>query len=131
MEKSISEEVALEFVERINGRNADGLSELMTEDFVFVDYEGETYQGRDVMREGFAEYFENFPEYKIHVERVCVSGGDVALVAKTTGSHVPPELERDEILVFLAMISNGLVTQWRIYTDLEHVKERLRKKDTD
>jgi len=131
MEGVNSEEIALEFVEKINDQDADGLSRLMTEDFVFVDYEGEVFAGREVMRDGFAEYFSNFPEYKIHVERVCVSGRDVAFIAKTTGSHVPPELEKDEILVFIAMIEGGLVAEWRIYTDLEDVKERLRRRDAD
>ena len=126
MAKVTSEEVALKFVERINEQDADGLSRLMTEDFAFVDYEGESYKGRGVMRDGFDEYFTNFPQYKIHVKKICVSGSDIALIAGTTGSHVPPELEKDETLIFVAMVKNGLVAEWRIYTDLEDVKERLR-----
>jgi uncharacterized protein (TIGR02246 family) len=128
MKETGSEEVALQFVEKINARDASGLSELMTEDFVFVDYEGEVYEGREMMKDGFAEYFENFPEYKIHVQKICVSGGDVAFVASTTGSHVPPELEVNETLVFIARFEGGLVAEWRIYTDLEDVKDRLRQK---
>ena len=125
-----SEKVALEFVEKINGRDADGLSKLMTADFVFVGYGGESYKGRQVMKDGFAEYFANFPGYKIHIQKVCVSGGDVAFIAKTTGSHVPPELEKDETLVFIATVNDGLVSQWRIYTDLEYVRERLSRKQS-
>jgi uncharacterized protein (TIGR02246 family) len=128
MKGANSEEVALRFIEKINARDASGLSELMTEDFMFVDYEGEVYRGRETMRDGFAEYFENFPEYKIHVQKVCVSGGDLAFVASTTGSHVPPELEVNEALVFTARFEGGLVGEWRIYTDLEDVKNRLRQK---
>jgi uncharacterized protein (TIGR02246 family) len=127
LEEAISEEIALKFVEKINSQDADGLSKLMTEDFIFVDYEGEAYEGREVMREGFAEYFRSYPEYRISVERVCVSGADVAFIAKTAGSHVSPDLEKDETLIFIAQVRDGLVAGWRIYTDLEYVKERLRK----
>jgi uncharacterized protein (TIGR02246 family) len=129
MEKLTSEEVALKFVDKINSRDADGLAELMTEDFVLVDYEGETVEGRDVMRDGFAEYFARFPGYRILIEKICVSGSDVAFIAKTKGSHVPSELEENEALIFVATIIDGLVAQWRIYTDLEDVRERIRKRD--
>jgi uncharacterized protein (TIGR02246 family) len=110
-----SEDIARAFVERINARDADGLAELMTEDFTFVDYEGDAYAGRGQMREGFAEYFQKFPEYKIHVHTVCRSGNDVALIGRTTGSHVGPEVEAAETVIWIAEIDGGLVSSWRIY----------------
>jgi uncharacterized protein (TIGR02246 family) len=125
-----SEDTALQFVDMINNRDAEGLSELMTEDFVFIDYEGEVVEGRDAMRDGFAEYFTRFPEYKIHPQKICVSGSDVAFIAKTTGSHIPPDLEEDETLIFIATIKRESVSKWRIYTDLEDVKERVRQRSS-
>ena len=117
-----SEEIALKFVDRINAQDANGLAKLMTENFKFIDYGGNIYQGRERMRDGFAEYFSSYPKYKIHVEKICLSGNDVAFIAKTAGSHVPAELEEKETLVFIAQIENGLVAEWRIYTDLEKSK---------
>ncbi|MFB0509564.1 MAG: nuclear transport factor 2 family protein [bacterium] len=102
-----SEEIALKFVDRINTQDADG---------------GNVYQGRERMRNGFAEYFSAYPKYKIQVEKICLSGNDIAFIAKTTGSHVPSELEEKETLIFIAQIENGLVAEWRIYTDLEKSK---------
>ena len=40
-------DTALRFVDRINTRDDEGLSRLMTDDFVFVDYGGSRYPGRD------------------------------------------------------------------------------------
>ena len=119
-----SEDIALKFIDRINAQDADGLAKLMTENFKFIDYGGNVYQGQERMRDGFAEYFTSYPKYKILVEKICLSGNDVAFIAKTTGSHVPSELEEKETLVFIAQIENGLVAEWRIYSDIERVKKK-------
>lgn len=119
------EEITLKFVELINAQDPDGLAELMTEDHTFIDSAGEVERGRDVMRKGFAEYFSSFPNYRINVSKVCTSGDAVAIVGKSTGSHVPAELEPEETVLWIARIRDGLVAEWRIYTDLEQVKKNL------
>ena len=43
-------ETVLDFLDRINKRDADKLAELMTEDHVFIDSVGNTVQGREKMR---------------------------------------------------------------------------------
>jgi len=125
MGKPSPEEITLEFVERINARDPDGLAELMTDDHTFIDSGGDVERGRDVMRKGFAEYFSSFPNYRINVSKVCTSGDAVAIVGKSTGSHVPAELEPKETVLWIARIRDGLVAEWRIYTDLEQVKKTL------
>jgi uncharacterized protein (TIGR02246 family) len=116
--------VALEFVDCINRQDVEGLAALMTEDHTFVGYErGDRTQGREVMAGGFAEYFAAFPEYRIQVSRVLRSGDDIAIIGTTTGSHVPPELEARETLIWTARIEQGLVAEWRIYTDLDQIQE--------
>jgi hypothetical protein len=51
------------------------------------------------MREGFQGYFLDFPAYKILVEKVARSGNDIAILGKTTGSHIPPEIEEWETYI--------------------------------
>ena len=115
MVESKSKDLVLKFVERINARDADGLAELMTEDFTFVDYEGGGYAGRDDGRDNFAKYFELYPEYKIHVSEVLRSGKDIAILGTTTGSHVAAEVEADEVVLWVAEVEGDLVSSWRIY----------------
>lgn len=43
------------------------------------------------------------------------------MIGKTTGSHVPVEIERDETVIFIARIVEGLVSQWRIYSDMDTI----------
>jgi uncharacterized protein (TIGR02246 family) len=107
--------VALAFIDRINARDLDGLTELLTEDHLFIDYRGNEERGRDLIREGWAGYFNAYPDYRIHVDEVLTSGDGVAIRGRTTGSHVPADVEADEVVVWTADIDHGKVAEWRIY----------------
>jgi len=61
-------------------------------------------------------YLKAFPKYKIHVQNILQGGGGEAILGSTTGSHVPPEIEKNEILVWTVEVRDGLITEWRIYS---------------
>lgn len=96
----------------------NGLISLQTEDFTFTDMSGNVERGR----QGWHYYFSDFPEYTIYVKNVFTSGNGVAIIGKTTGSHVLPEIEEKETVLWTAEIRNGLVSQWRIYTDTDEAR---------
>lgn len=119
---SDSEKIALEFVECINTQDVEGLAALMTEDHTFIGYEeGDVAVGRERMKEGFAQYFEAYPEYKIHISKVTRSGKDIAIIGTTSGSQIPPEVEAKETVIWIAKMKDQLVSEWRIFTDLDHL----------
>jgi uncharacterized protein (TIGR02246 family) len=123
MVSSDSEKIALRFVECINAQDVEGLAALMTEDHTFIGHdEGDVSVGRETMKQGFAGYFEDFPEYRIHVSKVTRSGKDIAIVGTTTGSHIAPEIEAKETVIWIAKIRDGLVSEWRIFTDLDRLR---------
>lgn len=118
--------IALAFVERINRGDLDALVSLMTEDHAFIDYDGTVQRGREVMREAFRDYFASLPEYKIHLSRAVTMGNVVVLIGRTTGSHIPPEVEAEETVIWAAWIDGGLVREWHIlYADTEKAKRLL------
>ena len=119
MAESAATNVVLEFVERINAHDLEGICALMTEDFTFTDYEGKIERGKELMRTGWEGYLSSFPKYKIIVQHVLIGGGGVAIIGKTTGSHLPPEVEEKETVLWTAEIRNGRVAEWRIYSDSE------------
>jgi ketosteroid isomerase-like protein len=119
MPKPTPRSVALKFVEVINAGDSEELVKLQTEDFVLIDMGGDVYRGRD----GWQDYFSANPDYRIHVQDVLMSGNGVAIIGKTTGSHLPPEVEKKETVLWTAEIRDGLVTEWRIYSDIEAKKE--------
>lgn len=122
MKATNPEAVALRFVECINNQDIEGLVSLMTKDFIMITYEGESEIGRELLRKGFQGYFTDYPGYKIHVEKVARSGNDIAIVGKTTGSHIPPEVEERETVILIAKIEGNLVAEWRIFSDMDHFK---------
>jgi len=96
------------------------LVKLQTEDFTLIDMAGDVFRGRD----GWQDYFSSYPKYRIHVHHVLMSGNGVAIIGKTTGSHVPPEVEEKETVLWTAEIRNGLVAAWRIYSDIEEAGKK-------
>jgi hypothetical protein len=106
--------VALKFVEAINRGDSKALIKLQTEDFTLVDAEGGVFHGRS----GWEDYFSAYPKYKIHVQKILTGGNGVAIIGKTTGSQVPPEIEEKETVLWTAEIRDGLVEEWRLYTDI-------------
>jgi len=113
---------AFGFVECINAGNPEALKAHQTEDFAFTDMSGEVTWGR----QGWEDYFTSYPDYRIHVERVLICGDGVAIIGRTTGSHIPPEVEEHETVLWTAEIRGELVSEWRIYTDIEKAREKAR-----
>jgi hypothetical protein len=104
--------VVLHFIEVVNQGHLDGIASFMSVDVVFTDILGRVYQEKDFME----NYLLAFPEYKIHVHQALQGGNGVAIFGKTSGSHVSPEIEEQEWLVWTAEIEDGLISRWRIYS---------------
>jgi ketosteroid isomerase-like protein len=127
MTRSRNVDVAFRFVEAINRLDLDALTDLMTDDHVFVDLSGGRHVGKVTMRDGWREYMTSFPEYMIHVSEVHEVGDTVFLVGRTTGSHLrlPREVEFRESIIWAAKIREGRVAEWRLYDDTPEVRSDL------
>lgn len=51
----------------------------------------------------------------------------MTIIDKTTGSHVPPEVEAHEAVLWTAEIRDGLVAEWRIYSDIKEAKKKAQE----
>ncbi len=115
-------EVAAAFVARINAHDVDGLSELMTDDHVFIDALDNEGSGRNAMRAGWKQYLALVPDYWIKVETVLQKEGTVALFGKAGGTYagsIPQgQSGRWEVpAAWLAQVRDDRVAVWRVYTD--------------
>src|SRR5436305_1352418 len=84
------------FVAAINAHDLGALSSLMSEDHVFIDAFGESWQGRSTMRRAWKGYLEWFPDYNIFVAETFVSGNAVVMLGTASGTYavdgnLPPE----------------------------------------
>jgi ketosteroid isomerase-like protein len=63
----LNKDIVKRFISLINEHKADALLLQMTDDFLFIDPQGNEVKGKSNMRIGCLAYFELFPDYKIEV----------------------------------------------------------------
>jgi hypothetical protein len=100
------------FIEYVNEADPEGMASLLAEDVAFTDVQGRVFWEKDFM----ADYVLNYPGYKILVQHILQGAQGAAIVGRTAHSHVPPEIEEREMLVWTAEVRDGLITEWRIYS---------------
>lgn len=121
-------DVATSFVARINDRDVPGIIALMTQDHVFTDSLGNSFNGRDKMHQGWTGYFQWFPDYSIEVTEAFDHGNLVALFGKARGTFaVEGKLAKEnswEIpAAWKAVVKDGLVAEWQVYCDNDPVRK--------
>lgn len=100
-------------------RDPDGIVELHTEDTQFWSHLGmEPVQGREEVREAFAEVFERFPEFSFETYRVLYGPDfwvlDWALIFRPEGSE---ETARFDCLDVVNVSPEGLVARKDTFVD--------------
>lgn len=120
MRDDAPEVTALEFVECINTGDLDGIVALTASTYTFIDMEGDVYvaETAEAIRESWNEYLSANPDYRIIVQQVLRSGDGVAIVGQTIGSHLDPDVERKELVLWTAKLVDGCISEWRIYSTL-------------
>ena len=91
-------ETVLEFMQRINQRDAAKLAALMPEDHEFLDALGNVVRGRHNMRSAWLGYYKMCPDYWVSHETVFANGLQVAVFGEAGGTiahdgKLPPETD--------------------------------------
>ena len=110
---------ALLFNECISNRDINGISDLMSEDHIFIDRHGDQYGD---MVNGWKEFFDNFPTYKNYFTRVESQDNLVILIGYAKWSK---DSKEEDHAIWTAMVENDLVTEWHIYEDTEDNRKKL------
>ncbi len=113
--------IALLFNECINTRDLEGLARLMTDDHAFVDREGKVHQPKQVMVDGWKDFFGMFPEYRNTFDRVDSRDNLVVILGHAYWSKEKPY----DPAIWTATIFNGLVREWRVYADTPQNRMRF------
>jgi ketosteroid isomerase-like protein len=127
-------DTVLNFLDRINQRDADKLAELMAEDHVFIDSLGQSVRGREKMRAGWKSYYAFCPDYSVSHEEIFESGNLVAVFGSAGGTvaskgKLPPENKWRTPAAWLAVVEKGLVKEWRVYADNKPVYDIMAKQN--
>ncbi|HUL53541.1 MAG TPA: nuclear transport factor 2 family protein [Opitutaceae bacterium] len=110
------------FIAAINRRDPAAISELMTEDHVFVDSRGTVVSGRAKMTAGWKEYFRMFPDFGIHVEEMLAERSVVAVFGSASGTYNGRRglVAKNRIAMpaaWKAIVEKGKIKFWRVYAD--------------
>jgi uncharacterized protein (TIGR02246 family) len=122
--------IVLQFIERINAADVDGLCALMTEDHVFIDGLGNRVQGREKMRAGWQGYFAWFPDYRISHEEIFRDRDVVAVFGTASatyarGGKLSKENHWEIPAAWKAVVRNGRIAEWRVYCDNQPARKLL------
>jgi len=124
-------ETVQRFIDRINARDVEGLSVLMTTDHRFIDPLGSVIVGRETMREGWRQYFQMVPDYHIEIARSFTDGAEVALFGSAGGTYSRDGQMRaadawHTPAAWHAVIRDNLVAEWQVYADNEPIRQLMR-----
>jgi len=104
---------ALRFNERINQQDLEGLAELMTDDhtlIVIANNKGETTKGKNVVKEGWREFFKKYPDYRNTFTCVTIQDNVAVMVGYSKCSYKP----LDGPNVWTAKMRGGRISEWRV-----------------
>lgn len=111
----------LRFNDFINTRDIDGLSELMSEDHIFIDSSDETHSSKQVVVQGWMDFFDQYPDYQNFFTFIETRGNRVLIVGYSTCSYDP----LDGPAIWAAKVDNDLVAEWRVYLDTPENRAKL------
>jgi ketosteroid isomerase-like protein len=111
MDSSKLMSAALRYNDRINQRDLEGLAELMTNDHTFIDSSGEITKGKDVMKEGWRDFFNKYPDYRNVFTCVTTQHNVVVMVGYSICSYKP----LDGPNMWTAKVRGGRISEWRVY----------------
>jgi ketosteroid isomerase-like protein len=129
------EKVALSFVEAINSKRIEDLSDLMTDNHTFIDSDGRGYSGRERMREGWLEYFDMVPDFRIEVEETFFRNDTVILTGIAEGTFIQNNTLKHENewsvpAAWRVVIEDDRVAVWQLYVNPEPMKKILDRIET-
>jgi ketosteroid isomerase-like protein len=120
------------FVEAINNHNVDGIIDLMTDDHIFIDGQDMKHVGKDGMKEGWAGYYELFPDYNIEISDVVEDDAVFGLFGYVSGTYKGLKNESDSNFwripaAWKAIVQNEKIRHWQVYCDYSSLFKIIEK----
>lgn len=106
-------QIALSFNTCINNQDLENLYLLMTDDHTLIDIAGEMMQGKARIRQNWAGFFNEYPDYQNYFDQIEVREDAVYVAGRSTCAYDPlngPALWR-------IRVKDDCVAEWQVYED--------------
>ena len=111
----------LEFTHCINQRDIAGLSELVAEEYTFIDSSDDVHIGKENMITGWTNFFDSYPYYQNHFMLIESRGNEVFVLGHSTCEIEP----LNGPVIRTALAENDLVAEWRVYLETDQNRAKL------
>jgi uncharacterized protein (TIGR02246 family) len=120
-------ETAQRLLAAINSHDAEAIAALLSPDHRFVDSLGTVASGREMLREGWRQYFRMVPDYRIEVEHTLADGAQVVFLGRARGTYssdgtLHAENAWTTPAALRALVREALVAEWQVYADNEPLR---------
>ena len=110
------------FIEAVNAHDIKKITDMLTDGHIFIDSRENVYQGKEMMKDAWKIYFQNFPDYKIEASEFFEDGNTVVVLghaSATIAEHgrINPNKHWRRTAAWKAILSHHLIQHWQIYTD--------------
>jgi ketosteroid isomerase-like protein len=121
----------LEFVERINAHDVEGILDLMAEDYRFINSAGDTFRGKTFMRATWRAHFVQYPDFQIRAQRVLADDEAVGIFGWAQGTYtrdgqILEENHWEVPAAFLGIAQDGKMTHWQVFSDTTMVFDLIK-----
>ena len=110
-----------QFNECINYKDLIGLTNLMTDDHIFIDRDGTVTKSKKIMTQMWKKFFEMLPDYKNTFTKIHTSSNFAIIIGYAFWTKDQPI----DNVIWTARIKNNLIQEWRIYDDNQQNRQLL------
>ena len=111
----------LRFNDFVNARDIEGLSQMMTDDHVFIDAVDNRVAGKSACVQAWQGFFAAFPDYRNDFAQI--SANKELLVVVGRSSCADPRL--DGPALWTAKVRGNCISEWRVFDDSVRNRNKL------
>jgi ketosteroid isomerase-like protein len=125
-------DLVLKFVDAINHADVGAISDLRSDDHLFIDSDGTEIRGRESMREAWNGYFSMMPDYKIQVQEIFSRRQAVVLIGTATGTYssdgkLDPSDRWKVPAAWRAVVRGDRIAVWQVFVNPEPILRIMRR----
>lgn len=120
-------EIVISFIKAINDHDVDKIYDLMSDDHIFIDGVGDKHFGKFGMKEGWSQYYEMFPDYRVEITDILENESIIGLFGYASGTYKNIQNELNSNYwrttgAWKAIVEKNKVKYWQVFCDYSRLQ---------